>query len=138
MASTAASRKAKGRNFQYWVANKLASLLGVEFNQQDDLCPIHSREMGQAGADVFIRERVLYDKFPFDIECKNQEKISVYNYIDQAKENTKEGRNWLVFHKKNHSKPIAILDAEVFFQIIEENIQLKEKLNENKSKKSET
>lgn len=138
MASTPASRKAKGRNFQYFIARRLAKVFGIEFDQQDDLCPIHSREMGQSGADVFIREREMHNKFPFDIECKNQEKISLYAYIRQAEANTTEGRNWLIFHKKNHSKPIAVLDAEVFFQLIEENLSLKERLDESKDKKSKT
>ena len=111
------SKKAKGRNLQYWVANKLAWLFNIEFVQSDDLCPIHSREMGQSGADVFIRERSMYDKFPYDIECKNTEKVSLYAFIEQAKSNTKEGRQWLVFHKKNRCKPVVIMDAEHFFEM---------------------
>jgi len=131
MASTVASRKAKGRNLQYWVAKRLGKVFGIEFNQQDDLCKIHSREMGQAGTDIYFRDKELHDKFPFDIECKNQEKISVYAYIEQASANTVKGREWLVIHKKNRSQPIAILDAEAFFSLIEENIKLKGKLNES-------
>ena len=131
---TTASKKAKGRNFQYWVARKVADLFGIEFIQSDDLCPVHSREMGQKGADVFIRNKEFYTMFPYDIECKNTETISVYGYIRQAKANTKENRQWLVFHKKNKSKPIVIMDAEHFFALQKELKELKIKLgvyNEN-------
>ena len=113
-----ASCKAKGRNLQYWVAHRVAKLFGITFVQSDDLCPIHSREMGQAGVDVYIRDKTLYDKFPYDIECKNTETVSLYQYIEQAKANTKDKRNWLVVHKKNRSKPIVIMDAEHFFNIL--------------------
>lgn len=128
---TTASRKAKGRNLQYWVAKKVAKLFGIVFDQQDDLCEIHSREMGQAGCDVYIRDKTLYDLFPYDIECKNTETVSLYAYIEQAKANTKEGRQWLVVHKKNQSKPIVIMDAEHFFDIVNVN---KGEQNENTSK----
>jgi len=115
------SCKAKGRNFQYWVANKIAELLGVNFNQQDDLCPIHSREMGQSGTDVYIRNKELKEQFPYAIECKNTETVSLYKYIEQAKSNTESGEQWLLFHKKNRSKPIVIMDAEYFFRLLKDN-----------------
>jgi hypothetical protein len=114
------SRKAKGRNFQYWVCEKICGVFGFTFDQQDDLCPVHSREMGQKGTDVVIRDKGVHAAFPYDIECKNTQTISVYSYIRQAEANTKEGRNWLIFHKKNHTKPIVIMDAEHFFELFKE------------------
>ena len=110
------SCKAKGRKLQYWVAEKIAELLGVKFDQQDDLCPIHSREMGQKNTDVYIRNQEIASKFPFDVECKNTETVSLYKDVEQAKSNTKKGNQWLVVHKKNNSKPVVILDAEYFFK----------------------
>jgi hypothetical protein len=124
---TTAGKKAKGRNFQYWVAKQVANLFNIEFVQSDDLCAIHSREMGQSGSDVFIRDKTLYDLFPYDIECKNTETISVYKYIEQANANTKAGRHWLVFHKKNRSHPIVIMDAEYFFELQKELLELRGK-----------
>jgi len=127
MATTVASRKAKGRNLQYWTAKRICKLFDIEFDSQDDLCPIKSRPLGVNGVDVFITDRRMSELFPFDIECKNTEKVSLYEYIKQASANTLTERDWLVIHKKNHSKPIAIVDAEVFFSLVEENIKLKEK-----------
>jgi hypothetical protein len=114
------SKKAKGRSLQYWVCNKIAELYEFEFDQQNDQCPIHSRDMGQSGTDVLIRDKQLYESFKYDVECKNTETISVYSYIDQAKANTKEGRNWAVIHKKNKSKPIVIIDADHFFNLLKQ------------------
>lgn len=115
------SAKAKGRNFQYWVAGEIGKLFGIQFEQQDDQCPIHSREMGQSGVDVYFRDKSLYERFPYDIECKNTENISVYSYIKQAEANTKPGRNWLIFHKKNRHSPIVIMDAFHFFELMRNN-----------------
>ncbi len=122
-----ASRKAKGRNLQYWVAEKVCQLFGIVFEQQNDLCPIHSREMGQSGTDIVIREQKIYNNFIYDVECKNVERVNIYDCIKQAKDNTKKGRQWLLIHKKNRHKPIAILDADHFFELLSENRQLKTK-----------
>lgn len=121
------SCKAKGRNLQYWAAEQLAGVLGIEFNQQDDLCPVHSREMGQSGKDVYIRDKALVEKFPFSVECKNTETISLYSYIEQAKRNTTPDTSWLVIHKKNKSKPVVIMDGEVFFKMVSELNALRDK-----------
>ena len=80
---TVAGKKAKGRNFQYWVAGKVANLFNIKFNQSDDLCAIHSREMGQSGTDVFIRDKKLYDKF-IDIAIKYFVPLMTRKDIDNA------------------------------------------------------
>jgi len=116
-----ASAKAKGRKLQYWVCCKISELFDIKFDQQDDQCPIHSREMGQSGVDVYFRNKKYYDKFPFDIECKATERFQIYKDIEQAKQNMKEGRDWLLFHRKNRSEPIVVLDAECFFKLLKRN-----------------
>jgi hypothetical protein len=113
------SAKNKGMRFQKYVCEKISDVFGIEYDQQDDNCLIHSRECGLSGTDVILRGEI-YNAFPYDIECKNTQTISVYSYIRQAEANTKEGRNWLIFHKKNHTKPIVIMDAEHFFELFKE------------------
>lgn len=108
-----ASCKAKGRKLQKWVCARLADIFNTEYDQQDDNCAIHSREMGQSGTDVILRGD-LFDKFPFDIECKNTEKLSLWNTIEQAKNNTKPDRDWLIVHKKNYENPVVIIDWFAF------------------------
>jgi len=117
------SAKAKGRNLQYWVAKKIAWLFDIDFSYADDLCPVKSRGMGQQGVDCFLTDKKMYEQFPFAIECKNTESVSLYAYIEQAKANTKEGQPWMVVHKKNRNKPIVILDAEEFFELYKKIIK---------------
>jgi hypothetical protein len=80
--------------------------------------------MGQSGCDVRLIGKAL-EYFPYSIECKNSEKFSISSWIKQAKENQKEGTDWLLVCKKNHMKPVVILDAEVFFDIIDKAIRYK-------------
>jgi hypothetical protein len=102
------SRKGKARDLQMWVCQKLADLLGIPFDQQDEQCLIHSREMGQSGVDVILRGKA-YEKIPFDIECKNTENFNLTGTIRQASHNTKEGRDWLIVFRNK-----AIQDTVVF------------------------
>lgn len=112
------SKKQKGRTLQYWVCKKICNLFNIEFIQSNDLCPIHSREMGQSGTDICIRDKYIYNDFIYDIECKNTESVSLYAYIRQAKSNTAKNRQWMVVHKKNRHDPIVILDANHFFNLL--------------------
>ena len=76
------SAKAKGRKLQQWVRN--------QFIEQLDVHPedIESRSMGAGGEDL-IMARDARKKFPYSIECKNQEKLNVWSAWEQAKENCK-------------------------------------------------
>ncbi len=112
------ARKAKGRQLQQWICTKIADIFKIEYNQQDDLCPIHSREMGQSGTDIILRDN-MYIKFPFDIECKRTEKLNLYESIEQAKVNSDDyTRDWLLIHKKNHTDPIVIMSWDAFEKLI--------------------
>jgi hypothetical protein len=115
------SKKNKGRKLQYYIANKIAELLDIKFDSKDDTCPIKSRLSGQIGSDIYFTDKTLYEKFFFDCECKNQESPSIKSWIEQAKNNTKENRNWLLFWKhKGLKKPVVIMDSEIFFLMLKE------------------
>lgn len=121
MSITIASRKAKARNLQILICKKIANLFGVDFNNQDEQCPIHSREMGQSGVDILLRGEI-YEKFKFDIECKNCETPSIKKWINQTKKNSKKDRNWLLIWKcKDWKKPVVILDVDVFFNFFKKD-----------------
>ena len=113
------SRKGKGRNLQYWVCERIAKMFGIEFIQSDDNCLIHSREMGQHGTDIIVRGEI-YNKFPFDIECKCCETLSIADWVRQARTNKKENRDWLVVFKKQTigSEPLVLMDWDAFEKII--------------------
>lgn len=112
------SRKGKGRGLQYWVCERIAKMFGLEFIQSDDNCLVHSREMGQAGTDIVLRGKV-FDNFPFDIECKSCESLSIPEWVRQARTNKKENRDWLVVFKKQTigHEPLVIMEWETFEKI---------------------
>jgi len=117
------SAKGKGRSLQYWVCERIAKIFNIEFNQQDDNCLIHSREMGQHGTDIVLRGEVA-KKLPFDIECKACESLSIPQWVRQAKTNKKDGRDWLVVFKKQTmgSEPFVIMEWDTFEKIIMEEL----------------
>lgn len=108
------SAKNKGRRLQNWACEKIAETFGENWGEGE---LIQSRPMGHSGVDVILLKE-MKEKFPFSVECKNTERCETYKFIEQAKKNAE--KDWLVIHKKNRSKPIVVLDAEVFFQIIKE------------------
>lgn len=112
------SRKGKGRGLQYWVCNRIAKMFGIEFNQQDDNCLIHSREMGQNGIDVILRGEI-FEAFPFDIECKSCESLSIPDWVRQARANKRENRDWLLVFKKQTMghEPFAVMEWNTFEKI---------------------
>lgn len=110
------SAKAKGRKAQQWVMRKISELTGIPCGK-DEL--IASREMGQSGTDVRLIGKAQ-KSFPWSVECKWQESWSVPAFIRQAKENQKEGTDWLLVMKRNQHEYVVVLDAKVFFKILED------------------
>ena len=106
------SAKAKGRKLQQWFTNKLVEILKLD---AEDL---ESRPMGSQGEDIIMGKQSR-DKFPYSIECKNQEAVNLWKAYAQAEENCK-GYEPLVVLKRNRSKPLALVDAEYFIKLHKE------------------
>lgn len=109
------SAKAKGRALQQWMCQKISELTGERWGRD---CPIESRPMGQAGPDVRLERHVL-EEFPFTVECKWQERWSVTDWIEQARRNQVEGTDWLLIMRRSRMRPVIVMDAERFFELIE-------------------
>lgn len=124
------SMKAKGRALQYWVCRQIADIFGVDFVQSDDECLIHSREMGQHGTDIILRGWLSY-AFPYDVECKNCETLSIPKWVEQAKKNQQECREWLLIFKKQSmgNQPYVVMEWNSFEKL------MRECTNENKNHK---
>ena len=103
------SAKAKGRRLQQWVRDKLIEML--EVHPED----IESRSMGAGGEDL-IMARAARSKFPHSIECKNVEKLNIWDAYEQAIANSGDYEP-LVVIKKNGKKPLAVVDAEYFIRL---------------------
>lgn len=106
------SAKAKGRVLQQWVAKFLVSIgKGLE---PDD---ITSRSMGSAGTDVLLSPAAK-KQFPLAIECKNLAAFAGYKHLEQSEANSKTGEQHIAVVKANRKKPIVLVDAEYFFQLV--------------------
>lgn len=105
------SAKAKGRRLQKEFRELLIEKLKIH---PDD---IESRSMGAGGEDL-IMARIARDKFPYSIECKNQEKINIWESYKQATENSK-GHEPIVVIRKNNHKKLILVDAECFVKLHE-------------------
>jgi hypothetical protein len=113
------SAKAKGRRLQQWVRDKLIEALNI--HPED----IESRSMGAGGEDL-IMARAARQKFPHSIECKNVEKLNIWDAYEQASANCGDYEP-IVIMKKNGKKPLVVVDAEYYIQLFGE------KSDENRS-----
>ena len=105
------SAKAKGRRLQQWFRDLLIEKLDI--HPED----IESRSMGAGGEDL-IMARAAREKFPYSIECKNQESVNLWKSYEQAQENSKDYEPVVVL-KRNNTKPLVLVDAEYFVKLHE-------------------
>lgn len=103
------SAKAKGRRLQQWVRDQLIEQLDV--HPED----IESRSMGAGGEDL-IMARSAREKFPLSIECKNQEKLNIWDAYEQSNANAKDYEPIVVI-KKNGKEPLIVVNAKYFIQL---------------------
>jgi hypothetical protein len=103
------SAKAKGRRLQQWVRDKLVECLNI--HPED----IESRSMGAGGEDL-IMARAARQKFPHSIECKNVEKLNIWDAYEQASANCGDYEP-IVVMKKNGKKPLVVVDAEYYISL---------------------
>ena len=102
------SAKAKGRKLQQWVRDAIVSACNL---QADD---VQSRSMGAGGEDIMLSPTARV-AFPFSIECKNQERISIWKSYEQAKSNAEVHEPLLIIKRNNH-EPLAVINARYFIE----------------------
>ena len=107
------SAKNKGKRLQ----NKVRDLILEKFNtlEPDD---VRSITMGDSGEDILLSP-VARKLFPFSVECKNQEKLSIWSALEQAEENSG-NHNPLVIFKRNRSKTYAVLEFDKLLELLSE------------------
>ena len=104
------SGKNKGRRLQQWIVNTILDrFTGLD---PDD---VTSRSMGCGGEDVLMSPKAR-GKFGFSIEAKNTERLNLHRAYAQCVENSKDLYEPLLIVKKNHSNPLAVVDAEWFIK----------------------
>ena len=108
------SAKAKGKRLQ----NKVTQLLQEKFSSVLEKGDFKSTTMGEHGMDVQLSPSAR-KKFPFAVECKNQEALNIWKSLEQA-ENNCEGLTPLLIFKRNRTKTYAVLELEELLKILNE------------------
>lgn len=105
------SAKAKGRNLQKYVRDKILNMFPVL--TADD---VRSTSMGAGGEDILLSSagRKL---LPISIECKSNARHAVYSLYAQATANAGTHEGVLVV-KQNNSKPLAVVDLDYLLTLI--------------------
>lgn len=111
MAIKPQSAKQKGRFLQQWVRDKLYA----SFTQLEE-GDIRSTSMGAGGEDLLFSPAAR-KLFPYSVECKNNSKNAIYKVMAQATANCPKGATPLAIVKADRQKPLAVVDAEVFFKL---------------------
>ena len=112
------SAKAKGRNLQNFVRDKLRQIFVDEWElvpglEADD---IKSQTMGMPGEDIVLSPSAK-KLIPYSFECKNTEKINLWKAIEQSCSNC-EDRDPVVIIKRNRSKVYAVIEFNNFLKLI--------------------
>ena len=63
--------------------------------------------------------RAAREKFNYSIECKNVEKLNIWDAYDQAKANCGNYEP-IVVMKKNGKQPLVVIDAKSFIELNKE------------------
>lgn len=101
------SAKAKGKRLQNDIRDLILSTF--PFLERDD---VRSTTMGDGGEDVQLSP-VARKVLPFQIECKNRGRMSVFKDYEQARSHG--DHEPLLIIKQDGSRPLAVVDVEWFF-----------------------
>ena len=107
------SKKGKGRRLQNFVRDELVK--SFPSLENDD---IKVAIMGENGEDIKLSpaaKRII----PYSFECKNQERLSIWEALNQAEENCEDRVPTLIF-KRNRSKTYAVIEFNEFIKLIGE------------------
>jgi hypothetical protein len=118
MAKTVRSRKQKGSKFQKEVAEIIRNKYNLE---ERDVVSTPSSVFGE---DILLSNTAL-ELFPYGVEVKCQEKISIWESLKQAetnaqkmKEKYKKDITPLLVFKRNRSKTYVCLEFDDFLKLI--------------------
>ncbi len=105
-----ASRKAKGKRLQKAICQLILKYF-PDLKKEE----VISRRMGRKGEDIILSKNAK-NKFPYAIECKNQERLKyLWECYSQSEANSS-NLEPLVILKINNHKPLALIDAEYFIK----------------------
>lgn len=107
------SAKAKGRRLCAQVAQKILETFPTLL--PDD---VRITSSGAGGEDLQLSPQARMS-FPFSVECKNTERLNLWDALRQCEGNAK-GHIPLVVVSKNRSKTYAVVEFETFMQLLKD------------------
>ena len=115
------SAKAKGRNLQNLVRDKLRSIFvgKVFWNQTIEEDDIKSQTMGMSGQDIVLSPSAK-KVIPYSFECKNTERLNLWKSLEQCESNCEDREPVLVI-KRNRSDVYAVVKFDNFLKSIKDN-----------------
>ena len=109
------SKKAKGKLLEKLVAQRLKEVL-AEYG-------IDAKVMPMSGAISGFKSDI-FTNLPVNIECKNQERVSLWEWWEQAENQTSIGRFPTLVISRNYQKePLAVLRFEDLLTLFEWSLQ---------------
>ena len=114
MAKTAKSSKAKGRRLQNLVRDALRDIYTPELHEDD----IRSQTMGMTGEDI-VFSPAAREICPFSFECKNVERLQMWQAIEQCDKNRKDSNAPAIVFKKNGKDPYIAIPFAVFGDMLQ-------------------
>ena len=116
-ANTSRSKKQKGTRLEQKVAGEIRHRL-----------KINAQRMPLSGAISHFRGDIYAPQFPFVIECKNQEKVKIWEWWKQARSQAGLRKPMLVF-SGNHRPILAVVRLE---DILDLQAEVNDLYNERK------
>lgn len=106
------SAKNKGVRLQ----NLVKDLIYKTFPSLED-GDVKTAMMGESGEDIKLSPAARR-LFPFSVECKNTERLNLWDALKQSETNTTKGTTPIVIFKRNRSKVYVTLELEKFMEIV--------------------
>ena len=103
--------KAKGQR----ASKEVRDLLLTTFQDLEEE-DIRVTPSGVSGVDILLSPKAQ-SRIPLDIEVKNQENVSIWKWLEQAKKNAKAGTPVVVF-RKNSQKLHICLEFNSFLALL--------------------
>ena len=114
MAKNVRSSKAKGRRLQNFVRDKLRGIYTPELHEDD----IKSQTMGMTGEDIVLSPAAR-EICSFSFECKNVERLQMWQAIEQCEANCKLPHIPAIVFKKNGKEPYVAIPFTVFCDMLQ-------------------
>jgi len=116
------SAKAKGRRLQNFVVEQIYKTF-PELEEGD----VKPAIMGESGIDVKLSPAARRI-FPFGVECKNQEKLSIWKELNQTTTNAKtEKLKPALIFKRNRTDPWVAIPLGLFLKMARAYVKINRK-----------